>query len=74
MQVLRPEVLYFLYGPEDDEEEETIRYLIHDPVHKIARDGFLSGAQYGSWIVLLVFLPVKLAIWMAPSVFPLDIS
>ncbi|CAG7885073.1 unnamed protein product [Brassica rapa] len=73
-QVLRPEVLYFLYGPEDDEEEETIRYLIHDPVHKIARDGFLSGAQYGSWIVLLVFLPVKLAIWMAPSVFPLDIS
>ncbi|CAN7119990.1 unnamed protein product [Brassica rapa subsp. narinosa] len=73
-QVLRPEVLYFLYGPEDDDEEETIRYLIHDPVHKIARDGFLSGAQYGSWIVLLVFLPVKLAIWMAPSVFPLDIS
>ncbi|CAN7015799.1 unnamed protein product [Brassica rapa subsp. trilocularis] len=73
-QVLRPEVLYFLYGPEDDDEEETIRYLIHDPVHKIARDGFLSGAQYGCWIVLLVFLPVKLAIWMAPSVFPLDIS
>ncbi|CAF2132945.1 unnamed protein product [Brassica napus] len=73
-QVLRPEVLYFLYGPEDDDDEETIRYLIHDPVHKIARDGFLSGAQYGSWIVLLVFLPVKLAIWMAPSVFPLDIS
>ncbi|KAL0660286.1 LOW QUALITY PROTEIN: hypothetical protein Bca4012_080871 [Brassica carinata] len=72
-EVIRPEVLYFLYGPEDD-EEETIRYLVHDPVHKIARDGFLSGAQYGSWIVLLVFLPVKLAIWMAPSVFPLDIS
>ncbi|CAF2031933.1 unnamed protein product [Brassica napus] len=43
-EVLRPEVLYFLYGPEDD-EEETIRYLIHDPVHKIARDGFLSGAH-----------------------------
>ncbi|KAG2245045.1 hypothetical protein Bca52824_093108 [Brassica carinata] len=56
-EVLRPEVLYFLYGPEDD-EEETIRYLIHDPAHKL-----------GSWIVLLVFLPVKLAIWMAPSVF-----
>ncbi|KAJ4898989.1 putative E3 ubiquitin ligase SUD1 [Raphanus sativus] len=72
-EVLRPEVLYILYGPEDD-EDESIRYYIYDPVHKLARDALFFGAQYGSWIVLLVFLPSKLAIWMAPSIFPLDIS
>ena len=29
---------------------------------------------YGSLIVLLVFLPVKLAMFLAPSLYPLDTS
>jgi E3 ubiquitin-protein ligase MARCH6 len=42
-------------------------------VHKHARRVLLSVAVYGSLIVMLVFLPVKLAMRMAPSIFPLDI-
>ncbi|CAH8329433.1 unnamed protein product [Eruca vesicaria subsp. sativa] len=73
-QVLRPEVLYCLFGPEDDMDEAE-RYIFHEPVHKVARDSFLASAQIGSSIVLCLFLPIQLAIWMAPpSIFPLDIS
>ncbi|KAJ0644175.1 putative Zinc finger, RING-CH-type, Zinc finger, RING/FYVE/PHD-type [Helianthus annuus] len=39
-----------------------------------ARRVLLSVAVYGSLIVMLVFLPVKLAMRMAPSIFPFDIS
>ena len=72
MQVLRPGVLNFFYDPEY--EDDTFQLFIEEPVHKLARDVLLDSAKLGSLIVLLVFLPVKLAIMMAPSVFPLDIS
>ncbi|KAG7618352.1 Zinc finger RING-CH-type [Arabidopsis thaliana x Arabidopsis arenosa] len=71
--VLRPGVLYFLRDPADP-NYNPFRDLIDDPVHKHARRVLLSVAVYGSLIVMLVFLPVKLAIRMAPSIFPLDIS
>lgn len=71
--VLRTGVLYFLRDPADP-NYNPFRDLIDDPVHKHARRVLLSVAVYGSLIVMLVFLPVKLAMRMAPSVFPLDIS
>ncbi|KAG8368410.1 hypothetical protein BUALT_Bualt15G0042600 [Buddleja alternifolia] len=71
--VLRPGVLYFLRDPADP-NYNPFRDLIDDPVHKHARRVLLSVAVYGSLIVMLVFLPVKLAMRMVPSVFPLDIS
>ncbi|XP_022727397.1 probable E3 ubiquitin ligase SUD1 isoform X2 [Durio zibethinus] len=71
--VLRNGVLYFLRDPADP-NYNPFRDLIDDPVHKHARRVLLSVAVYGSLIVMLVFLPVKLAIRMAPSIFPLDIS
>ncbi|XP_057466326.1 probable E3 ubiquitin ligase SUD1 isoform X2 [Actinidia eriantha] len=71
--VLRNGVLYFLRDPADP-NYNPFRDLIDDPVHKHARRVLLSVAVYGSLIVMLVFLPVKLAMRMAPSVFPLDIS
>ncbi|XP_010531564.1 PREDICTED: probable E3 ubiquitin ligase SUD1 [Tarenaya hassleriana] len=71
--VLRPGVLYFLRDPADP-NYNPFRDLIDDPVHKHARRVLLSVAVYGSLIVMLVFLPVKLAMRMAPSIFPLDIS
>ncbi|CAA7019945.1 unnamed protein product [Microthlaspi erraticum] len=71
-KVLRPGVLYFLIDPEDT--YATFRGLIDVPVHKLAREVLLEYAIDGSLTVILVFLPVKLAIWMAPSIFPLDIS
>ncbi|KAM7250362.1 hypothetical protein ACFE04_022245 [Oxalis oulophora] len=70
--VLRPGVLYFLRDPADP-NYNPFRDLIDDPVHKHARRVLLSVAVYGSLIVMLVFLPVKLAMRMAPSIFPLDI-
>ncbi|CAM8930899.1 unnamed protein product [Rhodiola kirilowii] len=70
--VLRSGVLYFLRDPADP-NYNPFRDLIDDPVHKHARRVMLSVAVYGSLIVMLVFLPVKLAMRMAPSVFPLDI-
>ncbi|XP_044489290.1 probable E3 ubiquitin ligase SUD1 [Mangifera indica] len=71
--VLRNKVLYFLRDPADP-NYNPFRDLIDDPVHKHARRVLLSVAVYGSLIVMLVFLPVKLAMQMAPSTFPLDIS
>ncbi|XP_011000129.1 PREDICTED: probable E3 ubiquitin ligase SUD1 isoform X2 [Populus euphratica] len=71
--VLRQGVLYFLRDPADP-NYNPFRDLIDDPVHKHARRVLLSVAVYGSLIVMLVFLPVKLAMRMAPSIFPLDIS
>ncbi|KAI3789294.1 hypothetical protein L2E82_02087 [Cichorium intybus] len=71
--VLRTGVLYFLRDPADP-NYNPFRDLIDDPVHKHARRVLLSVAVYGSLIVMLVFLPVKLAMRMAPTMFPLDIS
>ncbi|KAF5789975.1 putative transcription factor C2H2 family [Helianthus annuus] len=71
--VLRNGVLYFLRDPADP-NYNPFRDLIDDPVHKHARRVLLSVTVYGSLIVMLVFLPVKLAMRTAPSVFPLDIS
>ncbi|XP_042011168.1 probable E3 ubiquitin ligase SUD1 [Salvia splendens] len=71
--VLRNGVLYFLRDPADP-NYNPFRDLIDDPVHKHARRVLLSVAVYGSLIVMLVFLPVKLAMKMVPSIFPLDIS
>lgn len=71
--VLRYGVLYFLRDPADP-NYNPFRDLIDDPVHKHARRVLLSVAVYGSLIVLLVFLPVKLAMRIAPTIFPLDIS
>ncbi|KAF5954676.1 hypothetical protein HYC85_007532 [Camellia sinensis] len=73
IKVLRNGVLYFLRDPADP-NYNPFRDLIDDPVHKHARRVLLSVAVYGSLIVMLVFLPVKLAIRLAPSIFPLDIS
>uniref|UniRef100_M4F0K7 E3 ubiquitin-protein ligase MARCHF6-like C-terminal domain-containing protein n=1 Tax=Brassica campestris TaxID=3711 RepID=M4F0K7_BRACM len=74
LKVLRHEALFFLYDPEDDDDDESFQFLIEETVHKFARDFLFDSVKYGSLIILLVFLPVKLAIIMAPSVFPLDIS
>nr|XP_043624810.1 probable E3 ubiquitin ligase SUD1 [Erigeron canadensis] len=71
--VLRTGVLYFLRDPADP-NYNPFRDLIDDPVYKHSRRVLLSVAVYGSLIVMLVFLPVKLAMRMAPSLFPLDIS
>ncbi|KAK4757468.1 hypothetical protein SAY87_018769 [Trapa incisa] len=71
--VLRNGVLYFLRDPADP-NYNPFRDLIDDPVHKHARRVLLSVTVYGSLIVMLVFLPVKLAMRMAPTIFPLDIS
>ncbi|CAK8577471.1 unnamed protein product [Lathyrus sativus] len=71
--VLRNGVLYFLRDPADP-NYNPFRDLIDDPVHKHARRVLLSVAVYGSLIVMLVFLPVKLSMRMAPYIFPLEIS
>lgn len=72
-RVLRPGVLYFLRDPSDP-NYNPFRDLIDDPLHKHARRVLLSVVVYGSLIVMLVFFPVKLAMYLTPSVFPLDIS
>ncbi|KAF5202876.1 E3 ubiquitin-protein ligase march6 [Thalictrum thalictroides] len=71
--VLRNGVLYFLRDPADP-NYNPFRDLIDDPVYKHARRVLLSVAVYGSLIVMLVFIPVKFAMRVAPSMFPLDIS
>ncbi|KAL6580007.1 putative E3 ubiquitin ligase sud1 [Orobanche minor] len=60
---------------------EMAFYLLRDPTdpnfnpfRKHARRVFLFVGVYGSLILMLVFLPVKLAMQVAPCIFPLDIS
>ncbi|KAL0799141.1 hypothetical protein Bca101_054316 [Brassica carinata] len=72
-KVLRREALFFIYDPEDD-DDESFQFIIEEAERKFGWEGLLDAAKYGSLIFLLVFLPVKLAIMLAPSVFPLDIS
>ncbi|KAK3195827.1 hypothetical protein Dsin_027137 [Dipteronia sinensis] len=68
LEVLRSGVLNFLLDPVDP-NYNPLRDLL-----KLARRVLLSVPMHGSLIVMLVFLPVKLSMRMAPSVFPLDIS
>ncbi|MCO5559734.1 hypothetical protein L7F22_013336 [Adiantum nelumboides] len=71
-EVLRPGVLYFLRDPADP-NYNPFHDLVEDPIHKHARRVLLSVVVYGSLVVMLIFLPVKLALSIAPSLFPLDI-
>ncbi|CAK9208987.1 unnamed protein product [Sphagnum troendelagicum] len=71
-EVLRPGVLYFLRDPADP-NYNPFRDLIDDPLHKHARRVLLSVVVYGSLIVMLVFLPIRLSISIAPHMFPFDI-
>lgn len=71
--MLRNGVLYFLRDPADP-NYNPFRDLIDDPVHKHARRVLLSVLVYGSLIVMLVYLPSKLSMRMAPAMFPLDIT
>ncbi|TXG54259.1 hypothetical protein EZV62_019515 [Acer yangbiense] len=67
-KVLHSCVLNFLLDPVDP-NYNPLRDLL-----KLARRVLLSVPMHGSLIVMLVFLPVKLSMRMAPSFFPLDIS
>ncbi|CAO2832433.1 unnamed protein product [Amaranthus hypochondriacus] len=71
--VLRNGVLYFLRDPVDS-NHNPYRDLIDDPVYNHALRALQSVAVYGNWIVMLVYLPVKLEMRMAPSIFPQIIS
>nr|XP_043620023.1 probable E3 ubiquitin ligase SUD1 [Erigeron canadensis] len=70
-RVLRHGVLYFLRDPDDRNMNPLTNVNLTD---RYALNILLSNAFHVSIIVLLVFLPVKLAMWIAPSIFPLDIS
>ncbi|KAH7307266.1 hypothetical protein KP509_22G052000 [Ceratopteris richardii] len=71
-EVLRPGVLHFLRDPADP-NYNPFHDLVEDPIHKHARRVLLSVVVYGSLVVMLIFLPVKIALSIAPSLFPLDI-
>lgn len=73
VQVLRREALFFLDDPHED-DDDPFQFIIEEAERKLGWGILLDVAKYGSLIFLLVFLPVKLAIMMAPTVFPLDIS
>lgn len=72
-EVLRPGILYFLRDPADP-NYNPFQDLVNDPIHKHARRVLLSLVVYGSLIVMLIFVPVKLALWFSPATLPLDIS
>lgn len=48
--------------------------LVEDPVHKHAGNILLAVGIHGSLVVMLFFLPVRLAVLFVPSLFPLDLS
>ncbi|XP_019086195.1 PREDICTED: probable E3 ubiquitin ligase SUD1 [Camelina sativa] len=72
-EVLRPELLYFLDSL-DDPNVEFFQDLIDTPVRKQAHKVLLVVEVYGSLIVMLLCLPLKFTILIAPSIFPFNIS
>ncbi|XP_026394069.1 probable E3 ubiquitin ligase SUD1 isoform X1 [Papaver somniferum] len=70
--VLRKEVLEFLQNLAD-----PISIILHgltNEVHLQASRFLFSIAVNGILMIYLVYLPVTLAIWLAPTIFPLHIS
>ncbi|CAI7921822.1 unnamed protein product, partial [Closterium sp. NIES-54] len=70
-EILRPGVLSFLRDPTDP-NFNPFRDLVEDPIPKHARRIVLSLFAYGALVVLLLFLPVRAAIAVAPSMFPFN--
>ena len=71
-EVLRPGVLSFLRDPADP-NYNPFRDLVEDSVSKHLRRVVVSGAIYGTLTVLLVYLPIQLALALAPSLFPVQL-
>ncbi|KAM6591340.1 hypothetical protein CsatA_013945 [Cannabis sativa] len=70
-EVLRDGVFFFF--PDIADPENYFSRMIECPVFKHARGFLLLVGVHGSLIVMLVFLPIKLVILYAPSVFPLNL-
>lgn len=71
-EVLRPGVLAFLRDPADP-NYNPFRDLVDDPLHKHVRRVAVSFVVYGNLVVMLVYLPVRAALALAPSLFPLNL-
>ncbi|KAI3864720.1 hypothetical protein MKW92_049346 [Papaver armeniacum] len=71
-RVLRKEVLHFLHDLADP--IYNILYVVADDVQVKASQILFSIAVVGTFIVFLVYLPVTLAMRLAPTIFPLHIS
>ncbi|KAI3938377.1 hypothetical protein MKW98_015276 [Papaver atlanticum] len=71
-RVLRKEVLHFLQDLADP--IYNILYVVADDVQVKASQILFSIAVVGTFIVFLVYLPVTLAMGLAPTIFPLHIS
>lgn len=63
----------FLFFPDIADPENYFGRMIECPLFKHARGFLLLVGVHGSLIVMLVFLPIKLVILYAPSVFPLNL-
>ncbi|XP_062101932.1 probable E3 ubiquitin ligase SUD1 isoform X3 [Humulus lupulus] len=63
----------FFFFPDIADPENYFGRMIECPVFKHARGFLLLVGVHGSLIVMLVFLPIKLVILYAPSVFPLNL-
>lgn len=70
--MLRDGVLFFLPDIADP-NYNFFRRIIECPVYKHVCCILLSVGIHGSLIVMLVFLPSKLVVLVAPSVFPLNL-
>lgn len=51
-----------------------VHNLAEDRVHMDAGNILLGVGIHGSLVVMLFFLPVRLAVLCVPSLFPLDLS
>jgi E3 ubiquitin-protein ligase MARCH6 len=71
-QVLRPGVLSFLRDPADP-NYNPFRDLVEEPLHRHLRRVALSLLIYGVLVVLLVFIPIRLALACRPALFPLNL-
>jgi E3 ubiquitin-protein ligase MARCH6 len=70
--VLRPGVLSFLRDPADP-NYNPFRDLVEEPLHRHLRRVALSLLIYGVLVVLLVFIPIRLALACRPALFPLNL-
>ncbi|CAH3042084.1 unnamed protein product [Pocillopora meandrina] len=72
-EVLRPGVLWFLRNL-NDPDFHPVQEMIRLPVYRHARRFLLSLVVFGTTVLLMMYLPVRLIKWLFPSFLPYNVQ
>lgn len=71
-QVLRPGVLWFLRNL-NDPDFNPVQEMIHLPIYRHLRRFILSVVVFGSIVLLMLWLPIRLIKLLLPTFLPYNV-